>query len=785
MSVGAPASTATAPAATLIAPTDGELLMRHRTRGDEAALAELQARHAPMVWAVCREVLRREQDAEDAFQATLLILVERGHAIRASDSAAGWLYRVALRAAMAKKRAAARRREEPIADDPPAPEVAFPDIQRRRMTAVLMEELRGLPDKYQTPLVLRYLEGQSRRAIAAQTDTTVAGVQGRLARGKRMLRSRLARRGVSLSLAMGALAGGARSSAATVYATAPSPGALASASPAVQSLVHEGVRSMIMSAYVKPVVATLAVALATTLAAVANEAPAPQGASDAKPAFELMSEVDDDALVAEQEATTPVSQPATDLPSPGSPRPAPRPPRAPEERPRLQFGGVVPASSDAALLPDVKSPTSKRLELERDHWNLKAEALREKAEAMEVQQHALSESDDARRMKLIRNAEARAARAEAMLMRADAKLAEAKALELSLRLEQPTAPHPTRNRPTQPQPPTPLYRNQMPTAAPTPIVEPRKADTLSAGDTIQIRAMGIAPQHPIDGHFTIEPGGTVALGPMYGRVKVAGKSVIDAEGAIKETLSEMFQDPRVQVTRPAPARVQERPAPPISDAMNSAMEDATKRVQELMDQKDELQESLARSERERDEARAMAEQQAEEALRAMRRAQAEAEQQRERAQAAQRDAEAAQAAEHHQRQIAEAHVHQAKTQNDQLRAELNQLQAQIQQLEAQRSSAERETGRGELTPGEQIAVEAIAMVRSDGGALDNRHVLRSTYIIEPMGTIPLGALLGRVEIAGNEIREAEAVIEKHLRDRHVGGEDVAEYRVQITRRSGR
>ncbi|TWT37961.1 ECF RNA polymerase sigma factor SigW [Posidoniimonas corsicana] len=253
-----------------IAPTDGELLMRFRRSGDREALAQILDRHASMVWGVCRNVLHREQDAQDAFQATFLILLRRADSIRANDSAAGWLYRVALRAACDVRRTRLRRREEPLDAEPPQPEPAFPDIERRQLAAALMEELRALPDKYQVPLVLRYLEGLSRSQIADQLDTTVAGVQGCLVRGKRQLRSRLVRRGVSLSVAMGVVAGGRPTEAAPVAPVINSGGAAAAFSPVVQQLTASGVHTMLIAAYAKPaivaVVLTMAAVLATTSA---------------------------------------------------------------------------------------------------------------------------------------------------------------------------------------------------------------------------------------------------------------------------------------------------------------------------------------------------------------------------------------------------------------------------------------------------------------------------------------------------------------------------------------
>ena len=235
-----------------------------------------------MVWSVCRQALRRQQDAEDAFQATFLLLVRHAGSIRTSESAAGWLYRVAYRTSIRARKKLASRREEALALDPHAPaEVPFPDLEGRQTAAALIEELMQLPKKYQTPLVLRYLEGHSRRAIADQTDTTVPTVQGRLARGKQMLRRRLVRRGVSLSAAMAVLTGrpstaGAAAPSQLLLQTSSNAGAVAAggslaASTAVVTLYQEGVRAMLAAWIAKPVGVIAAVAVATLMATAADQ----------------------------------------------------------------------------------------------------------------------------------------------------------------------------------------------------------------------------------------------------------------------------------------------------------------------------------------------------------------------------------------------------------------------------------------------------------------------------------------------------------------------------------
>jgi RNA polymerase sigma factor (sigma-70 family) len=184
--------------------TDGQLLERFALRRDEDAFALLVRRHGPMVLGVCRRLLGHEQDAEDAFQATFLVLARRAPSVRLHAALGSWLYRVAVRVV----HSARRRAELPGAPELAAARGADADPAReaawRELRPVLDEEVRRLPEKYRAPVVLCYLRGKTHEAAAAELGWPRGTVAGRLARARDLLRRRLTRRGVTM--AAGALA---------------------------------------------------------------------------------------------------------------------------------------------------------------------------------------------------------------------------------------------------------------------------------------------------------------------------------------------------------------------------------------------------------------------------------------------------------------------------------------------------------------------------------------------------------------------------------------------------
>ncbi len=251
--------------------SDGELVGRFVSRRDEAAFEALLRRHGPMVLRLCRSVLRDLHAAEDAFQATFLVLACKAAAIRKQQSAAGWLYGVALRVARrARTRAEQRRRLEALAlTEPAAPPAGDADLLELRW--LLADELQRLPEKYRAPLVLCYLEGKTNQAAARELGWPSGSMSRRLERGRELLRERLAAKGVGVTAGLLALCGESAAPAAVPAALFDSTlrsvtlfAAGAAAPAAAPVALAQGVLRAMSAAKLKLVVPLL---LAITLAA--------------------------------------------------------------------------------------------------------------------------------------------------------------------------------------------------------------------------------------------------------------------------------------------------------------------------------------------------------------------------------------------------------------------------------------------------------------------------------------------------------------------------------------
>jgi RNA polymerase sigma factor (sigma-70 family) len=305
--------------------TDGQLLSQYLSRRDEAAFVALLLRHGPMVLGVCRRVLGNAADAEDAFQATFLVLVRKASSLSGRAVLGDWLHGVARRTALSARRACARRRAKEQA-------MARPDVQGEPIQddwlPLLDEELSRLPDNYRLPIVLCDLEGKTRREAADRLGWPEGTVAGRLARGRALLARRLVRRGGAVS--SGALAAVLAQNAASacvsealVHATARAASLSAAGSGAATAVVSarvaaltEGVVRAMFLAKLKTVSCVLALTILVGLGAVAlvpgsghvpaaGAAPAPQKVGDAKPgpeAQELVRQLGDPSFAKREAA---------------------------------------------------------------------------------------------------------------------------------------------------------------------------------------------------------------------------------------------------------------------------------------------------------------------------------------------------------------------------------------------------------------------------------------------------------------------------------------------------
>jgi RNA polymerase sigma factor (sigma-70 family) len=178
--------------------TDGELLTRFLSYRDNDALAALVHRHAPMVWGVCRRLLRSPHDAEDAFQATFLVLVRKATTVMPREMVGNWLYGVAHQTAVRLRATAAKRgvREMQMIK---MPEPVVAEARVDELLLLLDQELSCLPEKYRVMIVLCDLESKTRIEVARQLSIPEGTVASRLARARIMLAKRLTQRGVALS----------------------------------------------------------------------------------------------------------------------------------------------------------------------------------------------------------------------------------------------------------------------------------------------------------------------------------------------------------------------------------------------------------------------------------------------------------------------------------------------------------------------------------------------------------------------------------------------------------
>jgi len=187
------------------ATSDAALLGRFISEKDEGAFAALVERHGPLVLQVCRRVLSDVNDADDAFQATFMVLARKAAAVGRREALAAWLHGVARRVALKARSARVRQLRQaqrlagPAANPRPDP---LAELSARELLAILDEEVQCLPEGCRLPVILCCLEGRSLEEAARQLGWTRGSVKGRLERGRKRLHERLVRRGLTLSAAL-------------------------------------------------------------------------------------------------------------------------------------------------------------------------------------------------------------------------------------------------------------------------------------------------------------------------------------------------------------------------------------------------------------------------------------------------------------------------------------------------------------------------------------------------------------------------------------------------------
>ncbi len=314
--------------------SDQQLLAQYVRERDEAAFVELVRRHSRTVWGVCRRLVASQEDAEDAFQAVFTILSRKASAIRKGDSVGSWLYGVAYRTAQRARHQACERRQRETQVRPAAPEPpAWCDAACRELQRMLDAEVQRLSAKHRAPFVLCCLEWMSKSEAARELGWKEGTVSGRLSQARKLLETRLARRGVVLSAVLTATALAQQSAAA-----AP-PTALVQAT-ASALLPHAGAATVTLSpqalTLAHGVIQTMAV---TKLAAVASIALA---------ASVLIGGV---SLAAVQD------DPQPQAPAPPQAVPIPAPPQAFPPQPV----GPVPVMVGEPVMTLAFSPDGKRL----------------------------------------------------------------------------------------------------------------------------------------------------------------------------------------------------------------------------------------------------------------------------------------------------------------------------------------------------------------------------------------------------------------------------------------
>lgn len=300
--------------------TDGQLLEGYVARRDGAAFEAVVRRYGPLVYRVCRDVLNDPNDAEDAFQATFLVLVRRAESIRDGDALGRWLYETASRIAIRAKVSSRRRLERETQGVDMVASGTEHELERRDLRPVVHAELNRLPESLRAPLVLCYLEGRSYEDAARRLRLPLGTLKGRLVKGRELLRHRLTRRGVTASafLLLVLLTEEAPAVPITLIESTVHSGALVAAQPVLPATIPDRVSELVQAELRQRAATTLGrvgivlAASALIVLSVARVAPAVS-----EPSIEWAQSILLHATHAEAAASCHASTPEPELPIDG------------------------------------------------------------------------------------------------------------------------------------------------------------------------------------------------------------------------------------------------------------------------------------------------------------------------------------------------------------------------------------------------------------------------------------------------------------------------------------
>jgi RNA polymerase sigma factor (sigma-70 family) len=510
--------------------TDGQLLECFVSRRDEAAVTALVHRHGPMVWGVCRRVLRNHGDAEDAFQATFLVLVRRAASILPRDMVGNWLYGVAHQTALKARATMAKRqaREKRLGEMPEPAVVTQPDLWRD-LELLLDQELSCLKDKYRAALVLCDLEGKSRKQAAHQLQIPEGTLSSRLTTARTLLAKRLARHGLTASAAMLAAALSEKASASmpralastTIHAaTLLAAGQTAMTgvtSPQIAALTHGVLKTMLLTRLqtMTAVLLVVGVSACTCIVLARGQGAGSSQSIDTSAATSSREQADPNAR-----REPPVAQPEVDRVRPG-------------DRLRVQVLNALPEHPIDGIFQVEPGGT---IPLGPAYGRIKVKGL------------TLEEAEDAIHDNLMRK--------------------QLKDPRVQVTLEDPREQRP------------PLTDKEIHREPPAPQAP---KDVLHPGHRVLVQVYPPISEQTIDGVFRVEPAGTLALGPLGGRVQVKGLTIEEAERAIKDKLEQanMVRNARVQVAREDP--VADDKTPPLERRVRQ-LEDEVRKLRTTVEQ---------------------------------------------------------------------------------------------------------------------------------------------------------------------------------------------------------